>query len=43
MNFDPVSQTESAQRPWSWERWAALLAFVVAELVRAGAFKQLPW
>jgi len=33
----------SQRRGLSLEAWAALLAFTVAALVRAGLFKHLPW
>jgi hypothetical protein len=32
----------SSRRP-SLETWAALIAFALAALVRAGVFKHLPW
>lgn len=31
------------RRGLSLEGWAALIAFAVAALVRAGAFKHIPW
>ena len=31
------------RRGLSLEAWAALIAFAVAALVRAGVFKHLPW
>ena len=31
------------RRSFSWETWAALIAFTLAALIRAGFLKHIPW
>lgn len=43
MNEQHKYFTQPDRKGMSWEAWAALIAFAVAALVRAGVFRDLPW
>jgi hypothetical protein len=45
MKMEMIQKAAAVGKPkrFSLETWAALLAFTLAALVRAGVFKHIPW